>query len=178
MALILPGMSIAGSLDPPAGAVDGSGNPIPTMQPKMACRGEFLSDGYWTVTDCKTGLIWMVNANYFGSQTWYEALESCSTYTLGGSNWHLPTIEELKTLPNRNYPNPALSNAKGDAKWAEGNAFFLVQSSYYWSATTDASYPESAWTMYMGDGSVGYSSSKESKHFVWCVRGGQSIEAY
>jgi hypothetical protein len=151
------------------------------MQPKTACRGEFLVNNDGTVTDCKTGLIWMQTANCFGAKTWSEALDSCSALASGScsiydgssaGDWHLPTIEELKTLPNRNYYNPALSNAKGDIKWAQGDAFNNVQSSYYWSSTTYAYDTPSAWYVYMYDGIVGY-GNKPSGLYVWCVRGGQ-----
>jgi hypothetical protein len=181
MALILPGLSIAGSLDPPSYAVDGSGNPVPTLQPKTACRGEFFINNDGTVTDCKTGLIWMQNANCFGIKTWSDALASCSALASGScglydgslpGDWHLPTIEELKTLPNRNYSNPALSNAKGDGQWSSGNAFNNVQSSTYWSATTFAYNTTGAWGVYFGSGGVD-ANAKAYNDYAWCVRGGQ-----
>lgn len=182
MALILPGLSIAGSLEPPSYAVDGSGNPIPTMQPKTACRGEFFVNNDGTVTDCKTGLIWMQDANCFSTKLWSEALNSCSTLASGSGScglhdgslagdWHLPTIEELKTLPNRNYSGPALSNAKGDGQWVSGDAFNNVQL-FFWSATTYAVYTSHAWYMHMGNGVVSYSFKTDYMN-VWCVRGGQ-----
>ena len=182
LALILPGLSIAGSLEPPSYAVDGSGNPIPTMQPKMACRGEFLINNDGTVTDCKTGLIWMQNANCFVTKPWSDALASCSALASGScgvydgssaGDWHLPTIEELKTLPNRNYSSPALSNSKGDTKWTiQGDAFSNVQSANYWSATTLAYNASDAWGVYMSLGGV-VEGTKTYGFYVWCVRGGQ-----
>jgi hypothetical protein len=182
LTLIIPGLSIAGSLEPPPHAVDGSGNPIPTLQPKIACRGEFLINNDGTVTDCKTGLIWMQNANCFGTKSWSVALDSCSFLASGSCNiydgslvgdWHLPTIEELKTLPNRDYSIPALSNAKGDAKWTtNGDAFNNVQSNHYWSSTTYADNTSYAWFVSMYLGSV-HGGTKTSDYYVWCVRGGQ-----
>jgi hypothetical protein len=181
MALILPGFSIAGSLEPPSYAVDRSGNPIPTTQPKMACRGEFLINNDGTVTDCKTGLIWTQNAYCFGIKQWSDALASCSALANGScglydgssaGDWHLPTIEELKTLPDRNYSDPSLGNAQGDAKWSQGYAFIDVQSDYYWSATPYAIEPRAAWGVEMFYGDV-TNHVKISGRGVWCVRGGQ-----
>jgi hypothetical protein len=77
--LFLPVVSIAGSLEPPSYAVDGSGNPIPTMFPKFACRGAFIDNQDGTVTDCKTGMIWMKNAHCFDYKNWNDALASCSS---------------------------------------------------------------------------------------------------
>jgi hypothetical protein len=66
LTLFLPGLSIAGSLEPPPYAANGSGNPVPTTFPKFACRGAFIDNEDGTVTDCKTGMLWMRNANCFG----------------------------------------------------------------------------------------------------------------
>lgn len=178
LAVILPGLSTAGSLDPPSYAVDGSGNPVPTMLPKFACRGAFMDNSDGTVTDCKTGMIWMKNANCFGLKNWNSARESCaalasgSCFVVDGSSagdWHLPTIEELKTLPDRAYFLPALSNAKGDAQWIEGDAFSGVQLDVYWSATTVASIAAYAWDVYIGTGYVD-GGGKDGNNYVWCVR--------
>jgi hypothetical protein len=182
LALIIPCLSIAGSLEPPSYAVDGSGNPIPTMHSKTACRGEFWNNKNGTVTDCKTGLIWMQNANCFGTKTWSQALDSCSNLAsdscglLDGStagDWHLPTIEELKTLPDMNYFNPVLSNAKGDGQWSSGDAFNNVETSNYWSSTTNAYGPGGAWYVGFDGGSAGYFGKGYGYVHVWCVRGGQ-----
>ena len=179
MALLLPGIVIAGSLDPPPHAVDGSGNPVPTTLPKFACRGAFIDNNDGTVTDCKTGMIWMQNANCFGYETWADALNSCSTLANGScslydgssaGDWHLPTIEELKTLPDRTYAGPALSNAKGDAQWTDGNAFSNVQSYGYWSSTAYAYSPSVAWYVSLSNCYVD-SYYKTSSDYVWCVRG-------
>ena len=181
MALILPGLSIAGSLEPPPHAVDGSGNPIPTTHPKFACRGAFMDNADGTVTDCKTGMIWMKNARCFDPKRWSDALAVCSALASGScdlndgssaGDWRLPTIEELKTLPDRAYFSPTLSNAKGDGQWIEGDAFAGVQSpTGYWSATTRAADVSTAWGVWLFDGSV-YWGWKLNYYNVWCVRGG------
>jgi hypothetical protein len=52
-----------------------------------------------TVTDNLTGLIWLKNANCFGSRTWNEAITDCNvlangqcglTDGSGGGDWRLP----------------------------------------------------------------------------------------
>jgi hypothetical protein len=181
LAMFLPCLGIAGSLEPPASAVDGLGNPVPTMHAKFACRGAFIDNHNGTVTDCKTGLIWMKNANCFGFKNWDDAKSSCSTLASGScglydgssaGDWHLPTIEELKTLPDRDYSVPALSNAKGDGQWSSGDAFDYVQSDDYWSSTTYAYFPGFAWRVHFYSGYV-YGFDKTDPLYVWCVRGGQ-----
>jgi hypothetical protein len=81
-------------------------------------------------------------------------------------------MEELRTLPDRAYANPALSNAKGDAQWTNGDVFFNVQLTFpYWSSTTRANNPNSARGVNFDDGDE-TAISKTIFVFVWCVRGG------
>jgi hypothetical protein len=49
-----------------------------------------------------------------------------------------------------------------------------VQSSIYWSATTDAGNTSFAWGVGFSDGSV-FNRNKSFNGFVWCVRGGQGV---
>ncbi|MEK8017614.1 MAG: DUF1566 domain-containing protein, partial [Candidatus Parabeggiatoa sp.] len=136
------------------------------------------SDG--TVTDNKTGLIWLKNANCFGRQNWEKAMQSAAQLADGQcglsdgskpSDWRLPTIEEWEAMIDKNYERPALSNAEGTDQWKEGDAFSSVQTSLYWSSTTDASFTGSAWIVSLSYGFVGY-SDKVGNNDVWPVRGG------
>jgi hypothetical protein len=46
-----------------------------------------------------------------------------------------------------------------------------VQSSDYWSATTNANNATNAWAANFNDGNVD-NNDKSNTHYVWCVRGG------
>jgi hypothetical protein len=46
-----------------------------------------------------------------------------------------------------------------------------VQSSNYWSATTNATNTSNAWDVNLNNGNVN-ANDKTNAHFVWCVRGG------
>lgn len=46
-----------------------------------------------------------------------------------------------------------------------------VQSSNYWSATTNAANASNAWDVNFNNGNVN-NDDKSNTHFVWCVRGG------
>jgi len=129
-----------------------------------------------TVTDKRTGLIWLKNANCFGKRNWKDAnrlakqLKSGKCGLSDGSKagkWHLPTKEEWQVMANRQYRRPTLSNATGTGKWSEGNPFSSVKSKGYWSSTRDDS--KSAWFMSLVDGSI-QAKSKSAKHYVWFVR--------
>ena len=70
-----------------------------------------------TVRDNLTGLIWLKNANCFGTKTWTEALDNCNTLgtdmcdLTDGSEagaWRLPNINELLSLHDYSVNAPSL----------------------------------------------------------------------
>lgn len=145
----------------------------------------FTVNGNGTVTDNRTCLIWLQDADCVGPQAWADVdtsakvvalidAASCDNYTVSTFNdWRLPTAQELGSLVHYGYSSPAISNATGNAKWAtDGDAFSGVQSSRYWSSSTNAGNPPHAWYVNLFSGSVG-SSVKSSASYVWPVRGGQ-----
>jgi len=162
-----------GTASTPSCTRNSSANPVFTMN----------NDG--TVTDNRTCLIWLQDASCVGRQAWADVDTSaevvalidaatCDNYTASTFNdWRLSTVQELGSLVHYGYVNPAMSNATGDAKWtADGDAFSGVQSDYYWSSSTDASYPTAAWYVNLNNGSVN-SNNKTNTNYVWPVRGGE-----
>jgi len=154
----------------------------------------FTHNSNGTVTDNLTGLIWLKDAGCMGSVIWATALTkigkstdaantslnsgkdfTCSGYTAGTfTDWRLPNKRELSSLTHDGYFNPALTNDAGDAKWGTTgtSSFTNVQSDGYWSATTFAGSPASAWVVGLYDGYV-YAGDKSDPYYVWPVRGGQ-----
>jgi hypothetical protein len=150
----------------------------------------FTENNNGTVTDSLTGLIWLDDANCFGTQTWANALakanalfDGCSD--CGGTNndcaltdgsvaedWRLPNVRELQSLLHHGFAHPAVPNTAGTGKWAEGDAFSGVQLFNYWSSTSDATGTSYAWMVHMGHGGVSADNKDNSKR-VWPVRGGQ-----
>jgi uncharacterized caspase-like protein len=139
----------------------------------------YTDNGDGTVTDNRSGLIWMKNANCFGRQNWKTAMQSAANLAHGqcglrdGSRrgmWRLPTKEEWKAMTDDRYSYPALSNAAGTGQWKEGDAFLGVPKySWYWSSTTKNL--SSAWYGHLYYGNV-YYNDKTSVSYVWAVRGG------
>lgn len=116
------------------------------------------------VTDNLTGLMWMGVPNSIPA-TWVNALTAADNLTLCGfSDWRLPNINELESLVNSEVFNQAtFLNAQG---------FTGVQALDYWSSSTYADIPTSAWLVGMYDGAV-LSNSKAASNYVWPVRAGQ-----
>ena len=93
------------------------------------------------------------------AMVWAEKLDYA-----GYHDWRLPTKEELETLLKKGGGRPEV--------YINSNGFSNTQSSYYWSSTSRASNPSSAWDVDFGDGVVDY-NKKVSYFYVRCVRGGQ-----
>ncbi len=137
------------------------------------------SDG--TVTDNLTGLIWLKNANCWGTKTWATALANANGLANGlcgladgssAGDWRLPNVRELHSLLHYGVADPALPNTAGTGQWTEGNPFSGVQSNYYWSSTRSESSSDGAWRVYLKRGNSG-TATKEDSYYVWPVRGGE-----
>ena len=151
----------------------------------------FTDNGDGTVTDNLTNLIWLDNANCSnGSRSWANALvdvgtlnsagmmngNGCGDTSNGGTfqiDWRLPNVKELQSLIHFGFSSPALPNAAGTAQWAAGDPFANVQSSNYWSSTTNVSNTPNAWLVSLSNGVNVNSFNKANTLFVWPVRGGQ-----
>jgi hypothetical protein len=133
-----------------------------------------------TVTDNLTGLIWLKNANCFGTRTWNNALSDCNGLSSGlcgltdgssAGDWRLPNLKELFSLIHFGYYNLALPNTNGNGQWTNGDPFTNVQF-LYWSSNTYLTSTNIAWDVLMVDGQVNVTGKLVDQH-VWCVRGGQ-----
>ncbi len=138
---------------------------IPFPQPR------FVDNRNGTVTDRLTGLIWLKNANVFGTRKWQHALDACNSLGAGSDclddnskpgDWRLPNLFELRSLMDYSTFNPSLS---------EGHPFDNVIPSLYWSSTTVASAPNLARFVFVGVGPSVWDHKSVLLH-VWPVRGG------
>jgi len=138
----------------------------------------FTDNGDGTVKDNLTGLIWLQDASCDGVMAWSNALDHANELYDGCSDcggddedcglsddssagdWRLPNVKELQSLIDFSEYNPVLPS---------GHPFTGVQSSDYWSSTTNADITSTAWRVYMSDGAA-LSDDKSSGYFVWSVR--------
>jgi len=142
----------------------GPDGPLPTDEPPEA---RFTDMGDGTVQDIDTGLIWLKDANAFGTMSWDDAMDAVVNLSSGDhgltdesavGDWRLPTKEEWEEFVDRSYYRPPLCNAQRNGQWSEGDAFTGVQTdkspgspsngALYWSSTrhSDGVY----WACYFG----------------------------
>jgi hypothetical protein len=137
----------------------------------------FIDNGDGTVKDTLTDLIWLKNANCYGHQDWYAAIDNATNLNSGecglsdGSaegDWHLATRDELQEIGTD--PPTTWSSGMPDTWYMPGPPFVNVQSFYYWSSTEDGN--GWAWFFAMSNGSMGMSSQDNKYRYVWPVRSG------
>ena len=160
------------------------------IQPGVAWPNpRFVDNADGTVTDMLTGLVWLKDASCAdlagtdtnGGANWAPALTAAQALASGtcgltddsvAGAWRLPSVNELQSLIDYEYFDPALSNGAGTAQWTEGDVFAGVQSPYYWSSTSYAYVPSYAWVVNLWNGVVD-GNAKAGTLYVWPVRGGQ-----
>jgi len=154
-------------------------------------RYEDMGDG--TVQDCRTGLVWLKNANCNGQLTWNAAMiwvaglndtGNPATRICGLSDgssagdWRLPTKTEwmamVASAKKQQINNPTLTDAAGSAQCSAGCIFTNVMVDSYWSSTIDADSADETWVVDMNYGNVYHFNNKTNDYYVWPVRGGQS----
>ncbi len=159
------------------------GVPLPTPR--------FIDNHNGTVTDNLTGLIWLQDANCALQVSWSNALVFASDMYDGwtgdgnggdcdlsdgsqAGDWRLPTVNELVSLVDHEYFDPALSNAAGNGQWtSDEDAFSRVGPNYYWSSTTYTYKPKYAWRVGINAGGIDFEKKSEGSCYVWPVRGGK-----
>ena len=129
----------------------------------------FTVDGTgFCVTDNLTGLMW-VGIPGGSTATWQNALNYANGLTFCGyTDWRLPNVNEMESLLNAGQDNTAT--------WLNSQGFSLVQSSYYWTSSTNASNTTYAWIVGMVGGDV-LTVGKTTSYYVWPVRAGGGAPA-
>ena len=151
--------------------------------------GRFAVCGNGAVKDNVTGLFWLEDANcpqFGGLISWADANIAAAQLADGqcgladGSSpgdWRLPTREEWQVIIDQATangclaPGPFVPDTVGLGCWSEGDPFFGVQSDVYWSSTSFASSPASAWCAFLDVPGV-VTNFKSLNFRVWPVRGG------
>lgn len=134
----------------------------------------YVDNGDGTISDNLTGLMWLQDANCFGSQSWFGGLGAvaafnttpgayaCRNYTASYGDWRMPNINELATFWT------IVPGGTSFPAMIQGLGFTRVQSGYYLSSTMNAGNPFYPWGIYFGGNSYLTNSGGE---FLLPVRG-------
>lgn len=132
---------------------------------------QFVDNGDGTVKEKHSGLVWQKcsvgqtnNASCSGVAStvqWTTALTTCSSLSLAGKTWRLPSIKELTTIVN----STVASGAAIDT-----TVFPSTVANGYWSSTTRAADSVAGWIANFTDGSVLF-ETKTNTGLVRCVSG-------
>jgi hypothetical protein len=144
---------------PPLKAV----TPVAPVDPSQSNYTLLDTGGDETVLDKITDLEWQREDDN-DTKTWAEAFDYCDNFNTGPffagkTHWRLPTITELQSIVDYGASDPAI----------EGISFTNTNSSFYWSASSVASFSSLAWLVGFMSGAVG-GGLKTSSNYVRCVR--------
>ena len=185
--LIMPAVSIGGSLEPPAGSFDASG-PLPTMktldqipptwslalEPGQRFQRYALNNSSNTVLDKETGLVWTwlpVLQNY----NWQSSHDLCRSMIVGGRmGWRLPTLEELASLLES--PTDLGTTDQGFNYASIPTGVFATMTSPLWSSSSSPSTPSEKLTLDLNTGAILSINTNSANTHTICVRGGAGFE--
>jgi uncharacterized protein DUF1566 len=146
--------------------------------PDAGQRFQVLSGNFGgAVLDRETGLLWtklpLSNTAQTNLTSWAFAVNACYQQSINGRpGWRLPKLEELINL--KDYSN---LGGPDNTNLPLGHPFLNVLSDntqFYWSSTTVANDPNSAYGVSMSfniNTPFTFSKSDTNKG-IWCVRGG------
>ena len=142
----------------------------PLSEPAESNKPRFIDNGNDTVTDRRTGLMWMKTGRAtFGAMDWQSAETYCNTLKHAGySDWHIPSKDDWRTIISKEKENPALL-----APQSFRNVVTYLD---YWTRTRVAQSPGFVWAvnLYYGKGTL---LNKKKNAFAWPVRRDYEIAA-
>jgi hypothetical protein len=132
----------------------------------------FIDNNDGTITDTKTGLIWVKNPHtdlpdkFKERMTWKDAIQACKDLVCAGKkDWRLPTVEELRELVD-------YTRGKGDEPAIDAKFFPDTKTAWYWTATQVAWNTDFAWSVGFTSGNV-ICGPKATNAYVRPVRSSQ-----
>jgi len=135
-----------------------------------ASQPSYTDNGDGTITDYKTGLMWVKDGSSAGCNngnklTWEQALSFCEGLSYAGySDWRLPNIRELESIVDAGRCDPAINTTYFP------NTLSGVHL-YYWTSTTYVPTTSFALYVYFGSGFVS-ANGKTGSYYVRAVRSG------
>jgi hypothetical protein len=139
----------------------GSSNPSDGGTSTDGGAGRFTIEGE-TVRDSSTGLVWQRGVAP-GTYTWENAKTYCAGLALAGGGWHLPTIQELRTI---------IDSSRSSCPFINVTAFPGTPCEFFWSSSPFDGDVLLAWGVFFSSDRSASSdlSYRSYGHWVRCVR--------
>ena len=193
MLLLMPIIARAGNLEPSGPPTSGTMHSLEDIYKKLSeidtnikilmgkegVGPRFLDNNNGTVTDLRTGLVWLKNANPSGSMSRWTALAYCAILASGtagltdgsvAGDWRLPSAGELQGLGTT--PPMTWKIGVPSVPWTKPALPFMnVQSTFYWSVSQDVIPPLVNLYINMTSGETLATTADASLFYVWPVRG-------
>jgi len=112
-----------------------------------------------TVRDTSTKLTWQ-RAAPSSTYAQADAVSYCSSLSLNGATWRLPTVKELLTIVDFSVPSPGPT--------VDSDAFPGIPADHFWSATPYAGAPGAGWFVTFSTGFSDF-GDMSNMNFVRCV---------
>ena len=161
----------------------------PTTTTTQPQQGRFHDNNNGTVTDTKTGLIWLKNANPCYGKIWDDAGTYCSSLSSGtagltdgsvAGQWRLPSVQELEGIGTDPPTTYCLDGTCWTCPitWTTPGAPFTgvvteVVYNHYWSSTRLGWSYNGAWAVDILSGNLLEGNTGDT-YYVWPVRGGNA----
>lgn len=132
---------------------------------KSRIYGRFVDNGDGTVTDRRSGLMWIQNGwrrDFFAAATWDEAITRCDQFQAAGyKDWTLPTKEQWQSLLDDSIQAPAIE---------EPNPFKnVIIHMPYWAKDGPVRLLSRRYTTLLYAGTINH-QQKDEMAFIWPVR--------
>jgi hypothetical protein len=134
--------------------VRGNGTGEAFSTPAVAPPNQYTAISADEAQDNYTGLIWQRNGNASGLISWDQAVTYCSTLTLGGNTWRLPSVRELATLVDEARVAPAINRTM-----FPNTQYGARSNNWYWASHHSRGSTTYAWGLNFDDGFTGYNSA-------------------
>jgi hypothetical protein len=145
--------------------VRGNGTGEAFSDPAVAPPNQYNAISTDEVQDNYTGLIWQRTGNSSGFITWDQAVAYCSSLTLGGHTWRLPSVRELATLVDEAQVAPAINRTMFPS-----TQYGARSNNWYWASHAQRGSTTAWWGLNFDDGFTGFNAGATSTAWnYWTV---------
>jgi hypothetical protein len=144
--------------------VRGNGTGEAFADPAVAPPNQYTAISADEVQDNYTGLIWQRTGNSSGLISWDQAVTYCSSLTIGGNTWRLPSVRELATLVDEAQVAPAINRTMFPS-----TQYGARSNNWYWASHAQRNSTTAWWGLNYDDGFTGFNAGASGAWNYWTV---------